>query len=99
GIELQLPRRIEQLVDVITAGKVLSAHVGCVTIEKTGEQRYFLLMAGIGIDAAIVDRVKPGLKKHVGKAAFWYSGLENFAMWHPRKFVLEIDGQEHTATF
>jgi len=99
GIELQLPRRIEQLVDIITAGKAVRAHVGRVTIEKTGEHRYFLLMAGIGIDAAIVDRVKPGLKKHVGKAAFWYSGLENFAIWRPRKFVLEIDGEEHTATF
>jgi diacylglycerol kinase (ATP) len=99
GIELKLPRHIERLVDVITAGRVLRAHVGCVTIEETGEQRYFLLMAGIGIDAAIVDRVKPGLKKHVGKAAFWYSGLENFAVWRPRKFVLEIHGQEHTATF
>jgi YegS/Rv2252/BmrU family lipid kinase len=99
GIELRLPRQVERLVDVITAGNVLRAHVGCVKIEKTGEQRYFLLMAGIGIDAAIVDRVKPGLKKRVGKAAFWYSGLENFAMWQPRQFVLEIDGQQHTATF
>jgi len=99
GIELHLPRRIEHLVDVITEGRVLRAHVGRVTIENTGEQRYFLLMAGIGIDAAIVDRVKPGLKKRVGKAAFWYSGLENFALWRPRKFVLEIDGQEHMATF
>jgi len=99
GIELQLPRRIERLVDVIAAGGVQRAHVGCVTIENTGEQRYFLLMAGIGIDAAIVERVKPGLKKRVGKAAFWYSGLENFAMWRPRQFGLEIDGQQHTATF
>jgi diacylglycerol kinase (ATP) len=99
GVELHLPRQIERLVDVITAGRVLRAHVGCVTIEKTGEQRYFLLMAGIGIDAAIVDRVKPGLKKRVGQAAFWYSGLENFALWRPRKFVLEIEGQQHTATF
>lgn len=99
GLELRLPRQIERLVDVFTAGKVLRAHVGRVTIEKTGEERYFLLMAGIGIDAAIVDRVKPELKKHVGKAAFWYSGLENFALWRPKQFVLEVDGQQHQATF
>jgi YegS/Rv2252/BmrU family lipid kinase len=99
GLELRLPRQIERLVDVFTAGKALRAHVGRVTIEKTGEERYFLLMAGIGIDAAIVDRVKPELKKHVGKAAFWYSGLENFALWRPKQFVLEVDGQQHQATF
>jgi len=99
GLELQLPRRIERIVDVIATGKVLRAHVGLVTTENTGERRYFLLMAGIGIDAAIVDRVNPELKKRVGKAAFWYSGLENFAMWRPREFVLEVDGRQHTATF
>jgi diacylglycerol kinase (ATP) len=99
GCELRLPRQLEQLVDIIAAGKVQRAHVGRVTIERTAEQRHFLLMAGIGIDAAIVDRVRPGLKKRVGKAAFWYSGLESFALWRPKSFVLEIEGREHTATF
>ena len=99
GRELGLPRHLEPLADVIAAGNVRRAHVARVTIEKTGEQRHFLLMAGIGIDAAIVDCVRPGLKKRVGKAAFWYSGLENFARWRPKPFVLEIDGQQHSATF
>src|SRR5262245_5658467 len=56
-------------------------------------------MAGIGIDAAIVDRVRPTLKKYVGKAAFWYSGLENLAYWQPKRFTVEIEGQRHSATF
>lgn len=56
-------------------------------------------MAGIGIDAAIDDRVRPGLKKRVGKAAFWYSGLESFARWRPKEFGLEIDGVHRSATF
>lgn len=99
GHELRLPKRMEELVDVIAAGKVLRAHVAQVRIESTGEERYFVLMAGIGMDAAIVDRVRPGLKKRVGKAAFWYSGLEHFAAWRPQEFVLEIDNQRHPATF
>ena len=99
GYELRLPRRLDQLADTITAGNVLRAHVACVTIESSGESRYFLLMAGIGIDAAIVDRVRPGLKRRVGKVAFWYSGLEHFALWRPRQFSLEIDDQQYPATF
>jgi diacylglycerol kinase (ATP) len=99
GHELRLPRQLEHLTDVIAAGNVRRAHVSRVTIESTGEQRHFLLMAGIGIDAAIVERVRPGLKKRVGKAAFWYSGLENFARWRPKPFVLEIEGREQPATF
>jgi YegS/Rv2252/BmrU family lipid kinase len=99
GRELRLPRQLEQLADVIAASHVRRAHVGRVTIERSGEERHFLLMAGIGIDAAIVDRVRPEFKKRVGKAAFWYAGLENFARWRPKTFVLEINGQQHSATF
>jgi YegS/Rv2252/BmrU family lipid kinase len=99
GLELKLPKQLERLADVIAKGNVQRAHISRVTIEKTGEERHFLLMAGIGIDAAIVERVRPELKKRVGKAAFWYSGLENFARWRPREFSLEIDGTPYTATF
>jgi YegS/Rv2252/BmrU family lipid kinase len=99
GVELRLPRRLENLADVIAAGAVTKVRVACVTIEKTGENRYFLLMAGIGLDAAIVDRVRPELKKRLGKAAFWYSGLESLAVWGIKEFQLDIDGQHHSATF
>ncbi|HET9220002.1 MAG TPA: diacylglycerol kinase family protein [Terriglobia bacterium] len=99
GLELRLPQRLEKLADVIAAGKVIQARVASVTIEKTGENRCFLLMAGIGLDAAIVDRVRPELKKRLGKAAFWYSGLESLALWRPHEFLLEIDGHEYSATF
>ena len=99
GRELRLPRQLPRLADIIAAGNVQRAFAGCATIESTGERRYFLLMAGIGIDAAIVDRVRPGLKKRVGKVAYWYSGLEHLARWRPKPFVLDIDGQRHTATF
>jgi diacylglycerol kinase (ATP) len=99
GRELHLPRNLEQIVDVIAAGSVQRVYVSCLTFEKTGLRRYFLLMAGIGIDAAIVDGVRPELKKRIGKAAFWYSGLEYLVRWKPKTFVLEVDGYRHTATF
>ena len=98
GLELRLPQRLENLADVIAAGNVIRARVASVTIEKTGENRYFLLMAGIGLDAAIVDRVRPELKKRLGKAAFWYSGLESLAVWRPQEVLLELDGQQLSAT-
>jgi diacylglycerol kinase family enzyme len=99
GRELRLPRDVERLADIIAAGKIQRTYVGCASIETTGQQRYFLLMAGIGLDAAIVDRVRPTLKKRFGKAAFWYSGLQNLANWKPKSFNLEINGKEYSATF
>jgi diacylglycerol kinase family enzyme len=73
--------------------------VGCAVDETSGSKRYFLLMAGIGLDASVVRRVHPGLKKRIGKAAFWFSGLSHLADWKPAPFKIEVDGQWHTATF
>ncbi len=97
--ELKLPRQLDRLADVLAAGKFQRVHVGCATIDKNSECRYFLLMAGVGIDAAIVERVRPALKNRVGEAAFWYSGLETFAKWRPSTFTVDADGKTHTATF
>jgi diacylglycerol kinase family enzyme len=46
-----------------------------------------------------VKGVHPGLKRRVGKAAFWYSGLEHLAGWRPVPFEIETEGQSITATF
>jgi len=99
GRELKLPRHLERLADIIAAGNTRRIHPGCAHIESTGELRYFLLMAGIGIDAEIVNCVRPGLKKRAGKAAFWYSGLETLTRWKPKQFFVEVDGGQHPATF
>ena len=56
-------------------------------------------MAGIGLDASVVSRVHPGLKKRIGKAAFWYSGLSQLADWQPIPFEIEVDGKSYEATF
>ena len=41
--------------------------------------RYFLLMAGAGLDATIVYEVSAGLKNAVGKLAYWAAGLSRLA--------------------
>ena len=97
--ELKLPRELGPLADVIAAGKFQRVHVGCAAAHGRSPERYFLLMAGVGTDAAIVERVRPGLKKRVGEAAFWYSGIETFAKWKPLSFVVEVDGRQYSATF
>jgi len=47
----------------------------------------------------VVRRVRPSLKKHFGKAAFWFSGLSHLAKWNPKPFVIEAEGQRYNATF
>ena len=97
--ELDLPFGAEAAAEVIARGKRRRIHIGCAINERTGERRYFLLMAGVGLDASIVRRVRPRLKRRVGEAAFWYSGLEHLAGWQPVPFDVEVDGQTFPATF
>jgi YegS/Rv2252/BmrU family lipid kinase len=97
--ELELPFDIEGAAEVIARGRSKPVHVGCATNERTGEQRYFFLMAGIGLDASVVQHVRPGMKRRLGEAAFWYAGLGHLAHWHPLPFSVEVDGQTFQATF
>ena len=97
--ELKLPLSAKGAVEVIARGRTRKLHLGCAIEEATGAKRYFFLMAGIGLDAEVVKRVHPGLKKRIGKAAFWYSGLGHLADWEPVPFEIKVDGETHSATF
>ncbi|MGA9996116.1 MAG: diacylglycerol kinase family protein [Pyrinomonadaceae bacterium] len=97
--ELHLPFDVAGAAEVIARSRAKKIFVGCATIEKTGERRYFFLMAGIGLDASIVNQVSPRLKRRMGEAAFWYSGLEHLARWQPAPFSVETEGEVFTATF
>ena len=97
--ELGLPLDDEQALRIAAQGKSRQIYLGLAIDENTNESRYFILMAGIGLDASVVKRVQPSLKKRIGKGAFWVSGLSHLATWNPRPFILEINGHRYTSTF
>jgi YegS/Rv2252/BmrU family lipid kinase len=97
--ELNLPSRVDAAAEVIARGISRRIYTGCAIIEATGERRYFFLMAGVGLDASVVEGVRPRLKKRVGKAAFWYSGMGHVLRWEPVHFQVEINGETFPATF
>ncbi len=96
--DLGLPIDCGRAADIIVQAKTRRIYVGCAVDEKKAK-RYFLLMAGIGLDASVVRRVHPGLKKRFGKGAFWFSGLSHLADWKPKPFEIEVDGKTFVATF
>lgn len=97
--ELSLSPRVEEAAEVIVQGESRRVYIGVATVEATGERRYFFLMAGIGLDASIVEGVRPRLKRRVGKAAFWYSGIGHLLSWKPKPFKVDVDGETFAATF
>lgn len=91
--ELGLPGGLELLADVIAGERTRRVSVG-----RAGE-RYFLLMAGVGLDADVVRAVHPGLKRLTGEGAYWMAGLRQLTDWHPVPFLLESEAGQHRATF
>lgn len=97
--ELGLPLDDEQALQIAARGKTRKIYLGLAIDETTNESRHFVLMAGIGLDASVVRRVQPSLKRRIGKGAFWISGLSHLATWNPKPFTLEIEDQQYSATF
>lgn len=54
--------------------------------------RYFLLMAGVGLDAAIVPHVNPWLKRRLGVLAYLLAGAITALRTKPWHASLRIDG-------
>ncbi len=67
--------------------------------ERAGfDRRYFILMAGIGLDARIVYELDLNLKSRLGKLAYWHGGFRQFGRSLPR-FMATVNGTEYTASF
>jgi diacylglycerol kinase (ATP) len=70
GKEARLPRNPRAAVRLLTDGETRTIDLG-----RAGDRR-FLLMAGIGFDAAIVRGVSATLKRRLGAASYLLHGLD-----------------------
>lgn len=60
--------------------------------------RYFLAMAGVGLDASIVRRVSTRFKQRFGKLSYWYAGFATLGQALP-EFNAQVDGERVRASF
>jgi diacylglycerol kinase (ATP) len=97
--ELRLPKSFDGLATLIAENRIRTISVGKAIKHQTGWQRYFLLMAGIGLDATIVQNVNPQLKKSLGKGAYFASGMEFLARLPLTPFSIKFNEQHHESTF
>jgi YegS/Rv2252/BmrU family lipid kinase len=61
-------------------------------------RRYFVLMAGVGLDARIVYELDLDLKGKLGKLAYWHGGFRQFGRPVPR-FHISVHGSQYCASF
>ena len=86
----------------VAARQILKAETADVALglfQQDGrDPRYFLLMAGIGLDARIVYELDAGLKRRIGKLAYWHGGFRQLGRPVPR-FSISVNGAEYKASF
>jgi len=86
AVELGLPRRIEAVVDIIAEGRTRTFWPGIVN------GRRFALMAGVGVDALVVDAVGVRQKRLFGRYAYAGQALLAIARGGFSSYVLDVDG-------
>ena len=91
--ELGIPLDADRAIDVIARGCARRIYLG------QSEGRYFHLMAGVGLDAYIIQAVGPRLKKALGVGDYWVAGLLAFRRYPLTEFEIELDGRCYTGTF
>ncbi|MGH9766120.1 MAG: diacylglycerol/lipid kinase family protein [Blastocatellia bacterium] len=97
--ELRLPCDENAFSELIAGRSARTISVGRAVKPDTGWQRYFLLMAGIGLDATIVNSVDLGLKRLIGAGAYLASGLGYLARLPLTPFSIDLNGRRHESTF
>ena len=72
--------------------------VGRLTADGGASARFFLMVAGVGLDAHILAEVDPEIKKIQGKLSYWLAGLSQLT-----RELVEFDvfagGSKRTASF
>jgi diacylglycerol kinase (ATP) len=73
-MEMELGSNIERVAEKLEECVPQRISVGYVECGQEGTSRYFLLMAGAGLDAHVAYNVSAPLKARWGKVAYWLAG-------------------------
>jgi YegS/Rv2252/BmrU family lipid kinase len=98
AMEMGLGSRIERAADAIerlVPHRISLGHLSCA---ETSVSRYFLLMAGAGLDAHIASQVNAAVKARLGKIAYWLAGWRVLGRDLPL-FDIEANGQKVRCSF
>jgi diacylglycerol kinase (ATP) len=94
--EIGVPRDPLSAVRLLCEGRRRRVDLGVVEGDG-GRQRSFLLMAGVGLDGHVVDRVPEGLKRRLGAAAYVFYGLRESVLFPSQPTSLIVDGESVSA--
>jgi YegS/Rv2252/BmrU family lipid kinase len=94
--ELKIPLRLEHAWKVLKRARETRIDLACAEFmgeEGKPESRYFMQLAGAGLDARAVELVSWKLKKNAGPLAYVVAGLQALAEKQPR-ITVSADGKK-----
>ena len=93
AIEAGISNNSKAICAAIKQGKTKRAYVSTINNKK------FILMAGIGYDAKVVNNINPKLKKVFGKLIFALEGLKQFFKLKEFNITITSNNQTHHANW
>jgi YegS/Rv2252/BmrU family lipid kinase len=96
--ELGIARTMERAADTVAHWVPERIALGLLATATGESPRYFLLMAGAGLDAGIVYNLNQRIKDLLGKAAYWIGGLSKIGQRLPQ-FTVEAEGKTFRTSF
>lgn len=88
---LGTPLRMERAVDALLNGTERRIDLGALEDGRT-----FAFAAGVGIDATMLERASPRLKRYAGVLAYVMAGTHATLRFRPFELHATVDGVEHT---
>lgn len=93
GRELSIPMDLEKATALIFEGVPRQARL------LLANNRPFLLWAGVGLDARIMGRTLPWLKRWLGRSGIFFTVAREFFRYEFPRLEVTVDGDPHEATF
>ena len=89
--EIGLPTNAEALARTITAGSRLRCYPG------VANGRAFMMMAGVGFDAHVVNTVSASLKNRIGKGAYVWAAIRELLRRDSGRYDVIVEGRTMSA--
>ncbi len=98
--ELKLSWNLASAAKQIVRGRLQRIALGQALPENpSAEPHYFIALAGAGVDADMVHRVSPALKKRYGKGAYWVAGIEEFLTYSYPMFRADSKEEQRLGSY
>ncbi len=98
--ELRIPWKLPLAARQILGGSLQRSALGqALPTSASAEPRYFIALAGAGVDADMVFRVSDHLKRRFGKAAYWVAGIEQYLTYDYPMFRASSAEGEMTGSY